>query len=97
MFLREDMFEVVFKLLAANSTDYVICSRFWLLNAFGVFFILVFLAFHVGYVVAIFLVKKLCVLLGKFSLLLKLEDRCTIWSFKIECRQIVFSNVYLRP
>jgi len=70
MFLRKDMIEVVFELLSANSTDHMICSRFGLLDTFGVFFILVFLAFHVGYVIAIFLVQKLCVLLGKLSLFL---------------------------
>ena len=74
VFLRKDMLEVVFKLLAANSADYVICSRFWLLDATWVLLFFVFFAFHIGYVIVIFLVQKLRILLSEFSLFLKLEN-----------------------
>ena len=86
MFLRKDMLHVIFELLPANSAYHVIGSWFGLLNAFGVLLILCLFALHVGYVITVFLIQKLCILLGKFSLFLELKDRCTIRCFKIEGR-----------
>ena len=80
------MLQIVFELLATNGANNMICSRFWLLDALRMLLIFIFFAFHVSDVGDIFLVQKLCVLLGKFSLLLKLENRCAVRCKDIEGR-----------
>lgn len=86
VFLRKDMLDVVFKLLAANSADNVVGPRLGLLDAFRMLLFLGLLPLHVRNVVVIFLVQKLSVLLSKLSLFLQLENGGSVWRKDIEGR-----------
>lgn len=93
MFMRKDVFYIIFELFTADGTDDMISSWSWLFNTLWMFLILGFLPFGIGYVIVVFLIKEFHILLGKFSFLLKLEDGCAIGSVDVESWQIVFSNI----
>lgn len=89
----EYVLNIIFKLLSANCTYHMICSWFWFFYAFRVFFIFGFFPSGIFNVIFIFLIQKLQILFCKFPFLLKLKYRCSERGWKIECRDIIFSNI----
>jgi len=95
MFLRKDMLNIIFKLLATNGANNMICSWFWLFNTRWVFIFLGLLFLHGLNIVIVLLVKELGILFCKLSFFLQLEDTSSEWCFQIEGWDVVFTNVYL--
>jgi len=89
------MLNVILKLLATNSANYMICTWLWLLNTVWMLFFFLLLLLHTNNIVFILLIQKLSILLSKFSFFLKLENGCSIWGFQIKCWDVIFTDINL--